>query len=84
MINFCDFIQVFVFTTNHHLKYRKQGNGLRTIAVYHKVQNLSTCRCKFQIFLSVLQCDMYTGQCKLLHTTQNEISLLFSEAICTN
>ena len=21
MLNFCDFIQVFVFTTNHHLKY---------------------------------------------------------------
>ena len=21
MINFCDFIQVFVFTTNHHLKH---------------------------------------------------------------
>ena len=21
MFNFCDFIQVFVFTTNHHLKY---------------------------------------------------------------
>ena len=22
MLNFCDFIQVFVFTTNHHLNYR--------------------------------------------------------------
>ena len=21
MLNFCDFIQVYVFTTNHHLKY---------------------------------------------------------------
>ena len=21
MLNFCDFIQVFVFTTNHHLKH---------------------------------------------------------------
>ena len=25
MLNFCDFIQVFVFTTNHHLK-SKAGN----------------------------------------------------------
>ena len=24
MLNFCDFIQVFVFTTNHHLKIRKK------------------------------------------------------------
>ena len=23
MLNFCDFIQVFVFTTNHHLKVHK-------------------------------------------------------------
>ena len=22
MLNFCDFIQVYVFTTNHHLKIR--------------------------------------------------------------
>ena len=22
MLNFCDFIQVFVFTTNHHLKHQ--------------------------------------------------------------
>ena len=22
MLNFCDFIQVYVFTTNHHLKFR--------------------------------------------------------------
>ena len=24
MLNFCDFIQVFVFTTNHHLKTDKR------------------------------------------------------------
>ena len=24
MLNFCDFIQVFVFTRNHHLKYKVQ------------------------------------------------------------
>ena len=24
ILNFCDFIQVFVFTTNHHLKLRKK------------------------------------------------------------
>ena len=23
MLNFCDFIQVFVFTTNHHLKQKR-------------------------------------------------------------
>ena len=23
MLNFCDFIQVYVFTTNHHLKLQK-------------------------------------------------------------
>ena len=23
MLNFCNFIQVFIFTTNHHLKYHK-------------------------------------------------------------
>ena len=25
MLNFCDFIQVFVFTTNHHLKHWPQS-----------------------------------------------------------
>ena len=25
ILNFCDFIQVFVFTTNHHLNRRKRG-----------------------------------------------------------
>ena len=25
MLNFCDFIQVYVFTTNHHLKHRKES-----------------------------------------------------------
>ena len=29
MLNFCDFIQVFVFTTNHHLKERSKGNFVR-------------------------------------------------------
>ena len=24
MLNFCDFIQVYVFTTNHHLKKKKK------------------------------------------------------------
>ena len=27
MLNFCDFIQVFVFTTNHHLKAGKLGTN---------------------------------------------------------
>ena len=26
MLNFCDFIQVFVFTTNHHLKESKMDS----------------------------------------------------------
>ena len=25
MLNFCDFIQVFVFTTNHHLNVKQAG-----------------------------------------------------------
>ena len=25
MLNFCDFIQVFVFTTNHHLKHQRKA-----------------------------------------------------------
>ena len=25
MLSFCDFIQVYVFTTNHHLKDKKEG-----------------------------------------------------------
>ena len=29
MLNFCDFIQVFVFTTNHHLKYRNLISGTK-------------------------------------------------------
>ena len=36
MLNFCDFIQVFVFTTNHHLKFYVPGSfpllqGIETI-----------------------------------------------------
>ena len=27
MLNFCDFIQVYVFTTNHHLKFTMQNRG---------------------------------------------------------
>ena len=30
MLNFCDFIQVYVFTTNHHLKV---GQGPTSLAV---------------------------------------------------
>ena len=26
MLNFCDFIQVYVFTTNHHLKTRSKNS----------------------------------------------------------
>ena len=35
MINFCDFIQVFVFTTNHHLNanLHKAMNSDRSIVV---------------------------------------------------
>ena len=29
MLNFCDFIQVFVFTPNHHLKGRKPEEDLK-------------------------------------------------------
>ena len=27
MLNFCDFIQVYVFSTNHHLKEEKSFEG---------------------------------------------------------
>ena len=30
MLDFCDFIQVFVFTTNHHLKTTFQINMIQT------------------------------------------------------
>ena len=28
MLNFCDFIQVYIFTTNHHLKYKHQQDEI--------------------------------------------------------
>ena len=32
MLNFCDFIQIFVFTRNHHLNYVSKYNvGLKTL-----------------------------------------------------
>ena len=31
MLNFCDFIQVFVFTTNHHLKAAAQGTDKKRL-----------------------------------------------------
>ena len=38
IVNFCDFIQVFVFTRNHHLKFsasnEKMLNGKRFITGY--------------------------------------------------
>ena len=30
ILNFCDFIQVFVFTTNHHLNYQEAGDKIFT------------------------------------------------------
>ena len=34
MLNFCDFIQVFVFTRNHHLKVT--GNRSKELTSIHK------------------------------------------------
>ena len=33
VLNFCDFIQVFVFTRNHHLKQNTESNDLRIICL---------------------------------------------------
>ena len=39
MLNFCDFIQVFVFTTNHHLKIFVRG----TFQGFYYCSNLRVC-----------------------------------------
>ena len=36
MLNFCDFIQVFVFTRNHHLKIDQYAQMCRTVRVPDK------------------------------------------------
>ena len=42
MSNFCDFIQIFVFTTNHHLKVciSQLDYSLQLIAPYVKIIHL--------------------------------------------
>ena len=47
MLNFCDFIQVYVFTTNHHLKGRLEyctGSGTikETVAIKGRLENYTS------------------------------------------
>ena len=48
MLNFCDFIQVFVFTTNHHLK---ELVSIWKIPSSNDFVNCNTCYCQ--------QCSLY-------------------------
>ena len=48
MLNFCDFIQVYVFTTNHHLKYI-----LKCIYNYNFQLNSNIIKFLFSTFLIV-------------------------------
>ena len=59
MLNFCDFIQVFVFTRNHHLKVLALSDNYRSIKadLYNiEERNQGPCRSKRLIFL--LQSDL--------------------------
>ena len=46
MLNFCDFIQVYVFSTNHHLKIgvfsEKEGVCAFMVSEYGNIQNAFT------------------------------------------
>ena len=42
MLNFCDFIQVFVFTTNHHLKTKKPVKDLTCKTMIRPVMEFSS------------------------------------------
>ena len=37
MLNFCDFIQVFLFTTNHHLKLVKISRTTKLRLAYYAI-----------------------------------------------
>ena len=41
MLNFYDFIQVYVFTTNHHLKEKKQTNSLQVFSNFRSNEGWS-------------------------------------------
>ena len=41
MLNFCDFIQVFVFTRNHHLKFIEY-TGVPILYLQYKYKNTVT------------------------------------------
>ena len=44
MLNFCDFIQVFVFTTNHHLKSQNDTDSYSELSYNeYKVIDYRTC-----------------------------------------
>ena len=38
MLNFCDFIQVFVFTTNHHLNFPHYNSGILPNSPYKPIK----------------------------------------------
>ena len=44
MLNFYDFIQVFVFTANHHLKYVKSKSDNRLDSLHQILSNTDTIR----------------------------------------
>ena len=50
MLNFCDFIQVFVFTTNHHLKYVHHLVALN----FRTAEPVQSFVCYIYMFLHVL------------------------------
>ena len=53
MLNFCDFIQVFVFTRNHHLKY-----------TYKRVEHHDQCVCEFKAYFlaTLFKCRLSLGK----------------------
>ena len=42
MLNFCDFIQVYVFTTNHHLKLYMTGELCEKAEYYLRLKSFKT------------------------------------------
>ena len=68
MLNFCDFILVYVFTTNHHLKPKTTNQ--RTI---EEMTKICTIYKKRYIYISFLN-PLYT--CRLFHCN------IMDESIC--
>ena len=75
VLNFCDFIQVFVFTTNHHLnldkcrKTKLQEKSLSTLQYFLMVKCM-TANCQYFIvkssFFSVYICTNHVNKSALV------------------